>query len=202
MNKRFKYLFLLLALGLSSGCSMNQDALHLPDFSLNMPSLSNPLHFPLSPDKRVKPCLERVLPSGAQDGGILKMLYPDDPALKGLPLGPFQCPFVLNQGAAQRYPLEEGICSAYSQSRGVTASEQPFNPKLLTAAHKTLPFGTVVRCSRKDTGESVLAVINDRGPFVKGRIIDLSQAAGRAIHMLEDGLIKCTVEVVAYPCAQ
>jgi rare lipoprotein A len=55
------------------------------------------------------------------------------------------------------------------------------NPGALTAAHPSLPFGTKVRVTNKHTGRSVVVRINDRGPFVKGRVIDLSPAAARAI---------------------
>ena len=61
----------------------------------------------------------------------------------------------------------------------ITASGEKFNPNALTAAHKTLPFGTKVRITYK--GRSVVVRINDRGPFIKGRHIDLSRAAARKI---------------------
>ena len=58
----------------------------------------------------------------------------------------------------------------------------------LTAAHRSLPFGTIVQVVRVDNGESVVVRINDRGPFVDGRIIDLSRAAATEIDMVRDGL--------------
>jgi len=61
----------------------------------------------------------------------------------------------------------------------ITASGQKFNPNALTAAHKTLPFGTRLKVTYK--GRSVIVVINDRGPFIKGRHLDLSRAAARKI---------------------
>lgn len=60
-----------------------------------------------------------------------------------------------------------------------TASGQKFNPNALTAAHRTLPFGTRLKVTHK--GKSVIVTVNDRGPFVKGRHLDLSRAAARAI---------------------
>lgn len=63
-----------------------------------------------------------------------------------------------------------------------TASGELFNPNAMTAAHRTLPFGSKVRVTNKRNNESVVVRINDRGPFVKGRIIDLSKGAARAIH--------------------
>src|ERR671939_763982 len=62
-----------------------------------------------------------------------------------------------------------------------TANGETFNTNALTAAHRTLPFGTKVRVVNKRTGRSVVVRINDRGPYAHGRIIDLSQAAARAI---------------------
>ena len=62
-----------------------------------------------------------------------------------------------------------------------TASGERFNTGALTAAHRTLPFGTHVRVVNVETGRSIVVRINDRGPFVRGRVIDLSQAAARAI---------------------
>jgi rare lipoprotein A len=62
-----------------------------------------------------------------------------------------------------------------------TANGERFNTHALTAAHRTLPFGTHVRVTNKATGRSIVVRINDRGPFVGGRVIDLSNASARAI---------------------
>jgi rare lipoprotein A len=75
--------------------------------------------------------------------------------------------------------LQGGIASVYSG--GGTASGERMNPGALTAAHPSLPFGTKVRVTNRHSGRSVIVRINDRGPFVKGRVIDLSPAAARAI---------------------
>jgi rare lipoprotein A len=75
--------------------------------------------------------------------------------------------------------FQGGIASVYSG--GGTASGERMNPGALTAAHPSLPFGTKVRVTNRHTGRSVVVRINDRGPFVKGRVIDLSPAAARAI---------------------
>lgn len=64
-----------------------------------------------------------------------------------------------------------------------TASGERFNPNGMTAAHRTLPFGTRVRVENTRTGRSVVVRINDRGPFVRGRIIDLSRGSARALGM-------------------
>ena len=77
---------------------------------------------------------------------------------------------------------ESGVASVYSTESGSrTASGQPLNPRALTAAHRSLPFGTKVRVSNRKNGRSVIVTINDRGPFVRGRIIDVSPAAAREL---------------------
>ena len=77
---------------------------------------------------------------------------------------------------------ESGVASVYSTESGSkTASGQRLNPSALTAAHRSLPFGTKVRVSNHRNGRSVIVTINDRGPFVRGRIIDVSPAAARAL---------------------
>jgi rare lipoprotein A len=87
---------------------------------------------------------------------------------------------------------QSGIASVYSGGR--TANGEVAHSSGLTAAHRTLPFGTMVRVTNHSNGRSVMVRINDRGPFVKGRIIDLMPAAARAIGM--DGLANVSVDVV------
>ncbi|WP_406565594.1 septal ring lytic transglycosylase RlpA family protein [Halomonas jincaotanensis] len=84
---------------------------------------------------------------------------------------------------------QEGIASYYSDrfQGKTTASGEPFDQQELTAAHPTLPFGTKVLVVREDTGSKVEVVINDRGPYAKGRIIDLSKRAAKKLKMLERG---------------
>jgi len=76
----------------------------------------------------------------------------------------------------------------YSQGRH-TASGQPFDPNGLTAAHRTLPFGTRLTVTNPRTGQSVIVVVNDRGPFISGVSLDLSLAAARAIGMRGVGAV-------------
>ena len=87
---------------------------------------------------------------------------------------------------------ESGIASVYAYSGGKTASGERANPDGLTAAHKTLPFGTQVRVTNKSNGQSVVVRINDRGPFVRGRVIDLTPAGARALGF--SGLAPVSVE--------
>ena len=81
-------------------------------------------------------------------------------------------------GTAQ---AESGVASVYAYAGGKTASGERANPHALTAAHRTLPFGTMVKVTNKRNGQTVLVRINDRGPFVRGRIIDLTPAAARTL---------------------
>ena len=105
---------------------------------------------------------------------------------------------VLAPGCARRPPVERGLASWYGKrfAGRPTASGERFRPSRRTAAHKTLPFGTVVRVKRSDTGARIRVVINDRGPFVEGRIIDLSRRAARRIDLLEDGVAPVEIKVV------
>jgi rare lipoprotein A len=76
---------------------------------------------------------------------------------------------------------EAGIASVYAYSGSKTASGERANPGALTAAHRTLPFGTQVRVTNKRNGQSVVVRINDRGPFLRGRVIDVTPAAARVL---------------------
>lgn len=76
-----------------------------------------------------------------------------------------------------------------------TASGEIFDMEKMTAAHRTLPFGTKVKVTRLDDGRSVVVRVNDRGPFVDGRIIDVSLAAARELQMIAPGLAKVSVTV-------
>lgn len=81
-----------------------------------------------------------------------------------------------------------------------TANGDVYDPKDFTAAHKKLPFGTIVRIVREDTGAVTYARVNDRGPFgEKDRIIDLSRAAAEELEMMKAGVVNVRVEVVEKP---
>jgi rare lipoprotein A len=88
-----------------------------------------------------------------------------------------------------------GIASFYGNESGSkTASGQRFNQNLLTAAHRSLPFGTRLRVTRGN--RSVVVTINDRGPFVRGRVLDLSTAAAREVGLTGVGVGRVTAEVL------
>jgi rare lipoprotein A len=86
--------------------------------------------------------------------------------------------------------FDRGIASWYGRKfhGRKTASGERYDMHELTAAHRSLPFGTIVRVVRVDTGDAIVVRINDRGPFVDGRIIDLSYAAAKEIDMIRDGV--------------
>ncbi len=93
---------------------------------------------------------------------------------------------------------ESGVASWYGPTfhGKLTANGERFNTYDFTAAHKTLPFNTVVRVTSLTNNRSVVVRINDRGPFVHNRIIDLSEAAAREIDMIKTGTDNVTLEII------
>jgi rare lipoprotein A len=118
---------------------------------------------------------------------------------------PTQKPYTIN---GKRYePLsshqgfeQEGIASSYGQDfHGRTTSNgERFDMNAMTAAHKTLPMGVYVRVQHKRSGKDVVVRINDRGPFVGDRIIDLSETAATRLGMLQEGLALVKVTALGY----
>jgi len=110
--------------------------------------------------------------------GCTKVAYRSDPKLIGY--------------------TERGVASFYAMKFQFrrTSSGERFNQLALTAAHKTLPFGTRVRVTNLRNRKSVIVKINDRGPFIEGRIIDLSRYAFSRVEDTERGLMDVTIEVV------
>jgi rare lipoprotein A len=86
--------------------------------------------------------------------------------------------------------------ASYYRSGKVTASGEKFNPGGMTAAHRTLPFGTKVRVTNVRTGKAVVVRINDRGPFIRGRIIDLAYGAARTVGLVGSGVAKVRLEIL------
>ncbi len=114
-------------------------------------------------------------------------------------------------GSAPRFERDATSGPALSTSTGVaswygpgfdgkqTVSGERFNQNHLTAAHKTLPFGTVVRVMNLQNGRSVEVRINDRGPFIRGRVIDLSKAAAQEIGLIQQGIGRVELRVLSMP---
>ncbi|CCH65425.1 Rare lipoprotein A precursor [Richelia intracellularis HM01] len=92
----------------------------------------------------------------------------------------------------------KGVASfyGYDGSGNKTASGEKFNPEAMTAAHRTLPFGTRVRVTNPHNGRSVIVRINDRGPFIQGRVIDLSYGAARVLGIIRRGIAPVKVQIM------
>jgi rare lipoprotein A len=90
-----------------------------------------------------------------------------------------------------------GIASFYTEG-SQTASGEKFDGHQLTAAHPTLPFGTRVRITNVTNGRSVTVRINDRGPFVAGRVVDVSYSAAESLGMTERGIAKVKLDVLRF----
>jgi rare lipoprotein A len=102
------------------------------------------------------------------------------------------CGALILGGISSAAVAQSGIASVYAYAGEKTASGERAHPAGLTAAHRTLPFGTRVRVTNKSNGRSVVVRINDRGPFVRGRVIDLTPAAARVLGF--SGLARVTLQ--------
>jgi rare lipoprotein A len=107
-------------------------------------------------------------------------------------------PAVLNAHPAAKTTPSDGVASFYNEDEW-TASGERFNTRAMTAAHPTLPFGTRLRVTNVTNGRSVVVRINDRGPYVPGRVVDLSEAAAENLGMVERGIVKVKLDVVQKP---
>ena len=107
---------------------------------------------------------------------------------------PAICLMVLAVSAVPVLAGEKSQIAAICTQAGKTANGETFSPSKLTAAHRTLPFGTMVRVTNLRNGRTVMVRINDRGPFTKGRIIDVTPAA--AAELKFSGLTPVTLDVV------
>jgi rare lipoprotein A len=101
----------------------------------------------------------------------------------------------IDKPSAGKQDVSHGLASYYSYDPK-TASGEKFDPNELTAAHRTLPFGTRLRVTNVATGRSVTVRVNDRGPFVPGRVVDVSRSAAESLGMTKQGLAKVKLDVV------
>jgi len=104
-------------------------------------------------------------------------------------------PFARHDNAAATPMASQGLASFYSEGAR-TASGEKFDANELTAAHPTLPFGTRLRVTNVATGRSVTVRVNDRGPYVAGRVVDVSYSAANALGMVGRGVAKVKLDVV------
>ena len=102
---------------------------------------------------------------------------------------------ILENNQAALGATSYGLASYYEDGTQ-TANGENFDPQALTAAHPDLPFGTKLRVTNVATGKSVIVRVNDRGPFVPGRIVDVSHSAAAALGIIEQGTAKVKVDVV------
>ncbi len=123
----------------------------------------------------------------------------EDPVLPVEPVAPVAAEETVEAEAPKAELIGEGSASYYGNelAGNRTASGERFNPRALTAAHRTLPLGTKIRVTNKANGKSVVVRINDRGPFVKSRLIDVSYAAAQQISMIRSGHARVKLERIA-----
>jgi rare lipoprotein A len=104
-------------------------------------------------------------------------------------------PFARHDHAAATPTASQGVASFYTEGT-LTASGEKFDTHELTAAHPTLPFGTKLRVTNVSSGRSVTVRVNDRGPYVAGRVVDVSYSAANALGMVGKGVAKVKLDVV------
>lgn len=94
--------------------------------------------------------------------------------------------------------LQKGQASYYHDNLhgNLTASGEPYNRNALTAAHRSLPFGTRIRVTNLDNGKAVTLTVNDRGPFVKGRVVDVSRRAAEDLGLVQQGIVNVSVAIL------
>ena len=171
----------LMALISSQGCGIISDA---PNRVVSTTNVSPPESQPGDPSGEAPPTytVPREIPPIAK--------LPSPPEIEEAP------PIVENPAPSQPTMMETGLASWYGPKfHGKrTASGEVFNQEKFTAAHRTLPWGSRVKVTNLDNGKSVAVRINDRGPYGKGRIIDVSRAAARALGMVGRGITTVQVE--------
>ena len=119
--------------------------------------------------------------------------------MKGKLLIQFTCALLIaNSALAQPTFKQEGTASYYADKfeGQPTASGEKYKHTKMTAAHKSLPFGTMIKVTNLKNNKSVVVKVNDRGPFVEGRIVDLSKSAAETLDFILDGLARVKIEVV------
>jgi len=123
------------------------------------------------------------------------------PQVAGSAHVPAQAALVDRFSRARSLSVQQGSASYYGDKFAgrSTASGAPYEPRGFTAAHRSLPFGTIVRVTRLDGGQVVYVRVTDRGPYGgRGRILDLSRAAAEQLGMIRAGVVKISAEVVEY----
>jgi rare lipoprotein A len=99
--------------------------------------------------------------------------------------------------ASNSKELNTSTVASWYQSGHITASGQRFDPNGLTVAHRTLPFGTKLKLTNPDNGRSIVATVNDRGPFIKGTGLDVTRGAAHRLGFIKKGKTKLNMQVVS-----
>lgn len=92
--------------------------------------------------------------------------------------------------------VENGMASWYGPENSKSSTGKPLHHKVPAAAHKTLPIGSMVKITSVRTNKSVVVVIEDRGPYVRGRVVDVNMAAAKQLGIIKSGITKVTVEKI------
>jgi rare lipoprotein A len=98
--------------------------------------------------------------------------------------------------ASEPFSTQIGMASWYNEKGKLTADGERYDPNKLTAAHRKLPFNTILRVTNRENGREVEVRVNDRGPYVKNRVLDLSEAAAKALDMKTEGVTPVRIEVL------
>jgi rare lipoprotein A len=98
--------------------------------------------------------------------------------------------------ASETLPVQMGVASWYNEQGQLTADGERYDKTQFTAAHRKLPFNTIIRVTNRENGRSVEVRVNDRGPYVKNRVLDLSEAAAKSLDMKKAGITPVKIEVI------
>lgn len=182
LGRRVSSLILLAALASSQGCG---------SFSEALKTAISPGRVPVPKSQAAEPSVDHAPPA--------HLIPREIPPIGKLPSFPENESVPADEiipAPAEPMLLESGLASWYGpRFHGkLTASGEVFNQERFTAAHRTLPWGSRVKVTNLANGRSVEVRINDRGPFARGRIIDVSRAAARALGMLQSGITKVRIE--------
>jgi rare lipoprotein A len=131
----------------------------------------------------------------SREASLERVRTPSSPTKTRVAAAKKHTPFASHKDAAETKIASQGVASFYSEDTE-TASGEKFDPNELTAAHPSLPFGTRLRVTDVSTGRSVTVRVNDRGPYVPGRIVDVSYSAAAELGMVGKGIANVRLDVV------
>jgi rare lipoprotein A len=145
-----------------------------------------------------QPVITDTPPSVASTPAALELEDEPPSQAEAVPTAKDRAPPVSGKHAAARARRASsyGLASYYNHRHARTASGEQFDARAMTAAHPTLPFGTRVRLTEVATGRSVTVRINDRGPFIPGRIVDISKAAAEKLGMIRRGVARVQLDIL------